>query len=100
MDRSRLRNRVYLEFSGDVSVYAAVQEYVIDVTANMLDLTQGSIKERALRKAVKNDVIMTFGWWQYLLWAWRIARLISFILDQYRQQSTAETTMTAIPKVP
>jgi hypothetical protein len=91
---------VYLEFSGDVSVYAAVQEYVIDVTANLLDLSRGKVNERELRRAVKNDVIMTFGWWQYLLWAWRIARLISFILDQYRQQSNAETIMTAIPKLP
>jgi hypothetical protein len=37
---------------------------------------------------------MTFGWWQYLLWAWRIARLISFIIDQYRQQSTTTVTQT------
>lgn len=90
MDRIRLRNRVYLEFSGYVSVYAAVQEYVIDTTANLLDMSRGNVQERALRRAVKEDVIMTFGWWQYLLCAWRIARLISFIIDQYRQ----ETTMT------
>lgn len=89
MDRSKLRNRVYLELSRDPSIYSPVEEFVIDNTANILDLKRGDMTDRALRKAVKNDVIMTFGWWQYLLWAWRIARLISFILDQYRQQSTA-----------
>ena len=89
MNRAKLRNRVYLKFSGDVSVYAAVQEHVVDVTANLLDLVRGKIEERELRRAVKNDVIVTFGWLQYLLWAWRIAKLINFILEQYKNETTA-----------
>ena len=87
MNRSKLRNRVYLELSRDPSIYSPVEEFVIDNTANILDLKRGDMTDRAIRKAVKNDVVMTFGWLPYLIWAWRIARLISFIIDQYKQEA-------------
>jgi len=96
MDRRKLRDRVYLQFAFDASIDSVVQEHVIDATASILETEQIRLDERTLRRGIKNSVIMKFGWLTYLLWAWRIARLISFILNQYRQQSTASVTQGAV----
>ena len=93
MDRKKLRNQVYLHFGSDPSVFSPVEEHVIDYVADALRLFGKSIRVKPLRQAVKADVVRSFGWVAYIVWAWRIARLISFIIDRWRE--TPAVTVTA-----
>lgn len=93
MDRRKLLNRVYLHFGTDPSITSDVEDYVIDVTANTLDLFRGKMDRRQLKRTVKSDVVGTFGIWIYLIWAVRIARLVAFIWEQYNKNPAASTTV-------
>lgn len=89
MDRRKLRGRVRLHFANDPSIYSPVPDYVIDITANTLDLFRGKMDKRTLKRNVRSDVVGTFGIWIYLIWAVRIGRLIAFIWEQYNDKTTA-----------